>query len=282
MPPRLPPPPPATLVVEPADGLADGQQVTVTGTGFRPGSEVYVAQCTAEGRRFSRCSHLAGEGHVDATGVLTGTVEVRREIGYDDPIDCATVEGGCTLETGAAFDGARLAAVPITFDPAAPLAPPPAVEVAPTTGLSDGQEVAVTGSGFSPGTPVGVLECVASDADDRYLRGLRPVHRHGRRGRRHGGVSTPFVVRSALATYADGVLDCGTASDACAVVVVSLVDDRDRAGVPIAFGGGGGAAASSGANSGPPPPMGRRSPRSETSGSPTPTWAPPVGCCAMR
>jgi hypothetical protein len=44
-------------------------------------------------------------------------------------------------------------------------------------------------------------------------------------------------VRSTIATRADGVIDCDSASGPCAVVVVSLVDDRDRAGVPIAFAG---------------------------------------------
>ncbi|HEY6534180.1 MAG TPA: enediyne antibiotic chromoprotein [Acidimicrobiales bacterium] len=43
--PNVPPPPPPTITVTPAQGLQDGQTVTVTGVGFQPNSFISVVQC---------------------------------------------------------------------------------------------------------------------------------------------------------------------------------------------------------------------------------------------
>jgi hypothetical protein len=234
----VPPPPPPTLAVAPAAGLADGQTATVTGTGFTPGTEVYVAQCQAEGARFARCSRLAGVGLVDPSGALQGSVRVRREIGYDeDEVDCATVAGGCTLETGFGYDGTRHSAVPISFDPAAPPAPGPTLQVSPATGLADGEEVSVTASGFSPGATVAVLGCTSLSADDLDLEHCDlsgPVIVEADVA---GAVSTTYAVRSTIATAADGVTDCAAAGGSCSLAVISLFDDAERVGVALGFGG---------------------------------------------
>jgi hypothetical protein len=234
----VPPPPPPELAASPAAGLADGQTATVTGTGFLPDSEVYVAQCLADGTRFTRCSRLAGVAQVDEQGTLEGTVKVRREIGYgDEKADCATVAGGCTLETGVTYDGTRRSVASISFDPALPPAPPPVVQVAPAAGLEDGQSVSVTGSGFSPGATVALLECAGLAPDDTELEdcdlsGVTTVEADDA-----GAVSTDFVVRSTIATRTDGVIDCATADTPCVLAVISLYDDAERGAVALAFGG---------------------------------------------
>ncbi|HEY7073683.1 MAG TPA: carboxylesterase family protein [Acidimicrobiales bacterium] len=140
---------PALAVDQPTD-LVDGQQVTVTGTGFTPGEQVAVHQCRS-----------APVGPIDCDlGTVTAAVvddaggfRLRHQVfvlmnDWSGAVDCR-IAPGCVLTAGLGFGGgASAVAEPIAFAAGAPLLPPPTVTVTPAGGLVDGGTVTVEGHGF--------------------------------------------------------------------------------------------------------------------------------------
>src|SRR5262245_13946739 len=138
------------LEVDQRTDLGDGQEVTVTGTGFAPGAQVAVRQCRS-----------APVGPVDCDLGTVRTAEVDGAGGFrlrhqvfvfmndwGGPVDCRTAPG-CVLAAGVGFDGGTsVVAAAIAFAPGAPLLPPPTVTVTPAGGLVDGGRVTVEGHGF--------------------------------------------------------------------------------------------------------------------------------------
>ena len=140
---------PVLAVDQPRD-LVDGQQVTVTGTGFAPGAQVAVHQCR---------SAPVGPVDCDLGTVMTAAVDaaggfqISHQVfvlmnDWEGQVDCR-IAPGCVLAAGVSFDGGTsVVAAPIAFDAGAPLLPPPSVTVTPVDGLVDGRMVTVEGHGF--------------------------------------------------------------------------------------------------------------------------------------
>ena len=162
---------PVLAVDQPRD-LVDGQQVSVTGTGFAPGAQVAVHQCR---------SAPVGPVDCDLGTVVTAAVDaaggfhISHQVfvlmnDWAGQVDCR-IAPGCVLAAGVFFDGGTsVAAAPIAFDAGEPLLPPPTVTVSPADGLTDGGTVTVEGHGFvhresrailpAPGAPtVGLFQC---------------------------------------------------------------------------------------------------------------------------
>ena len=108
------------VTVTPSTGLTDGQQVSITGSGFSANSTVTVLECAANMSNPS-CD-VADQLTVtsDATGAFTATLTVRASFEGANPltgadagaVDCA-VSPGCAV---ASFDSAlNYAGVAITF-----------------------------------------------------------------------------------------------------------------------------------------------------------------------
>jgi hypothetical protein len=150
-----------TLTVTPADGLTDGGTVHAAGAGLT-GWPVLV-QCGADPHGIADCDWATVTALEPGTG---GTFAVDHRVftlihtQAAGPIDCR-VGGRCVLVVSsfsAADPLADGASAPITFDPAAPLLPTPAITITPATGLLDGQQVRIDGRDFGhrqPATPTG-------------------------------------------------------------------------------------------------------------------------------
>jgi Neocarzinostatin family len=115
------------LTVEPRTDLLDEQQVTVTGTGFRPGAQVAVLMCLAEDTTDAGCDFgTAKDGRVEDDGTFRLRYSVERVLDPKayEPTDCVEAEQGCAV---VAFDvaspGERVV-VPVEFDPTVPLPHP--------------------------------------------------------------------------------------------------------------------------------------------------------------
>ncbi len=196
--PNLPPP---VLTPSPSTGLVDGQTIAVTGSGFafpfgpifladrsvRPATArwvppvdprsttadvsppVYptsVQECLVGADPLSpapACSQFYGFATLDGDGNLDGQVQVWAQFSTrtGEVIDCRTAPQGCELRTGYG-DPYSTATAPITFDPDAPLAPPPTVTVTPTTGLTDGSLLHVVGDGFGAYATIVFHQCLSS------------------------------------------------------------------------------------------------------------------------
>lgn len=130
-----------TLTVSPATDLVDGDVVTVAGTGWRAGAEVFFSTCgDPEYRCFSMTSVVA-----DATGAFTIPVTIRALGPPSNWIDCR--EEACRLS--ARTRRGDPVVVPLPFDPDAPLQDTGVATVTPADPLIDGQRVQVTGAGWT-------------------------------------------------------------------------------------------------------------------------------------
>jgi len=206
--PAVPVPPPPVIVVTPSTGLADGQVVLVTASGFEPGREVVVSLCPADPD--SEACRGAGSAVADATGTITHFTRVYRTIG--SPLtDCANAPGACVMRVLDYQDVFAVNSAPLDFDPNAPPVPPPTIDIAPTTGLRDGDLATVSGSGFLPGELVGVQQCRRSEFPDS-CDSLTLVFAD-----QSGSVHTTFTVRRTIHTNRFGTVDCVTDPAGCSL-----------------------------------------------------------------
>ena len=98
---------------------------------------------------------FASDGHVDTTLTLQSMVLLPG--GHHD---CRT--GDCEVRASASNEASETGRAPLLFDPAGPAPPEPSVEVHPTTDLTDGERVTITGSALLPEDEVFMAQCVAS------------------------------------------------------------------------------------------------------------------------
>jgi hypothetical protein len=152
--------------------LADGQTVTVSGSGFVPGESVGIVQCSQEAARVDRGGESAGVDacdiapftalEADDLGAVTGTYAVQRQLttAWTGTIDCAERPGRCIVVIGSVTDYDRSGGFAVSFatDGLAPLAVP-GLSVSPVADLADGDTVLVTGAGFPAGAMVHLSLC---------------------------------------------------------------------------------------------------------------------------
>ncbi|MEY2465049.1 MAG: hypothetical protein QOH64_3187 [Acidimicrobiaceae bacterium] len=205
------------VTVDPTTGLADGQAVTATGSGFGPNVTVGAAECSAAvgtSRSTSDCDlSTSRTTNTDASGAATIVLRAKRTITTaSGTVDCVTATSPCIIGMADINDIASGSGMAITFDPNAPPAPPPTVDVNPDTGLVDLQQVAVTATGFIPGEGVQVVQCAASAINDCF-----PGPGGGySQADPTGAVAVGITVRRAV--YVHGTrLDCASAPGACVI-----------------------------------------------------------------
>jgi acetyl esterase/lipase len=116
---------------------------------------------------------------------------------------------------------------------AAPLLPTPSLDVAPNVGLTDGQAVAVAGSGFAPEhTSVGLVQCAADPAGEA---GCDSFSSAAAEIAEDGSFSADMTVYALIHTAGQGTVDCRV--PARCVLVASSDPGNPAATVeaPIAF-----------------------------------------------
>jgi predicted esterase len=143
-----------TLALDQSDGLVDGQQVAVSGSGFVPSSQTIVYQCLANPVGVVDCDlDSATAVAVDESGSFSMRQPVYASINEwgSTSADCLAPDR-CVVAANLGFDGGASAAVaPISFDSTAPLLPPPTISIDRATDLVDRQVVQVEGRGFVRG-----------------------------------------------------------------------------------------------------------------------------------
>jgi hypothetical protein len=146
--------------VSPSTGLADLQQVTVTGTGFSPNVQIGVIECRPGALSEPDCDlSTVVLVQADKHGAFTLKRSVRRLITVaSSKIDCADA-AGCIVGAGNVGNLEQANGQTIFFDPKIP-PKVPKITVTPNTKLIDHQLIGVTGKGFAPSTSVSVAECV--------------------------------------------------------------------------------------------------------------------------
>jgi hypothetical protein len=225
------------VTVDPATGLADGQPVTVTGSGFSSHASVGTAQCSAavgSSHDTTDCDlSTSRTGSADAGGNASFGLRVKRVISTaNGEVDCLTAANPCVIGMGDLSDLVGTSGgMAIAFDPNAPPLPPPSVSVSPNADLVDRQQVAVFASGFIPEEGVEVEQCVAG-ALDRCV----PNQFGGGYGQADptGSVAIGITVRRALLVDGQRV-DCAAAAGTC--VVTAHANGGPVGSAPLDFDG---------------------------------------------
>jgi hypothetical protein len=213
----------------PATNLVDGQVITVTGAGFDVEAQVGVAECLTGAVDSTECDlqgvHFA---MTDGTGSFTLQYEVTRVINVNGVLTDCAMPDACVLGLAESANPSVPVSVPISFENVPILQP--VVGVNPSTDLQDGTTVEVSGSGFTPGATIALLECpesgLAVSACDFSTGLFVPADASG---------SLEVSYRVVRDITSDGTdLDCSV--PATCVLSVGNVDDFDqRSVVAISF-----------------------------------------------
>ena len=127
------------------------------------------------------------------------------------------------IAIGAPDDGKDSVGLPVTAEP--------------STGLTDGQTVMVTGSGFPPGVAVGVVMCAKEAGADHGGRGVDACNiGHFSQGDtdQDGNVSIDFSVRRLLVVDGEEI-DCASEPGRCILGMGMLSDYDQSGGVAVDF-----------------------------------------------
>lgn len=215
-------PPPAVPVVTaaPLDNLPFRAAVTVHGTGFSPGEQVFAERCV-ETDQFGDCSgSFTPDSVADANGEITLVVAVKRiSQGPDGAVDCVDPKVTCSIEVFGERSYEQFS-FPITFDPNAPIPPPPTITVAPNSNLGYRQAVRVQGSGFTPGVNLVVEECALTafpDAPTLCAGSGAPVAAD-----QQGALDTTFAAHRIVFGGFSSSVDCAAGLYTCVIAVGEL------------------------------------------------------------
>jgi len=110
--------------------------------------------------------------------------------------------------------------------------PTPAVSVSPATGLSDGQTVTVTGSGYGSDASLGIVQCPAGATSQDLCDG-RTAQSFSADA--NGGYVKSATVYEVITDAHGTVTDCGAAPGACVVASVYIHGFQGLATAPLAF-----------------------------------------------
>ncbi|QGG93814.1 neocarzinostatin apoprotein domain-containing protein [Actinomarinicola tropica] len=154
----------------PAQGLVDGQTVTVSGSGFPPSRNLGIVMCTPLGP-----SSIGGVDNCqispytavtsDAQGNFSAEHPVRRYVTLANGVhDCAQAppEGSthtCVVAVGAIDDYDQSGTIGVHFDPDVPGTPPLSIHMDPQGPVSVGDTLTVTVENAAPGSSWWVDVC---------------------------------------------------------------------------------------------------------------------------
>ncbi len=155
------------VVVDPSVGLVDGQNVSVSASGFPRGTSVAIVQCWGVGDGTGSAQNCDAGNYalatIDEQGTMSAEFVVRRFIGTDlGEKDCALADGvdSCGIAVADVTDYDRSGVTSTYFDPTVAGQPAPFLTVEPSSGLRDGDTITVTGTDFVPGETARITQCV--------------------------------------------------------------------------------------------------------------------------
>jgi hypothetical protein len=198
--------------VTPNTDLVDGQDVTVTGSGYSPNSPVGVIECVAPADSIDDCSsETARSLSANDNGGYQIQYDVTRILEFGNGVehDCA-VPDSCFLVSVYPHGFQGRAVSPLQFRPG------PAVSVWPDTNLTDGQQVQVKGYGYAPNASVGIEQCRTGAAGQDQCDG-RTAQSFSTDA--NGNFTRQMTVHKVIQDAHGVVTDCSV-PDSCVVVSV--------------------------------------------------------------
>lgn len=220
---------PATPVVTPSAGLANNGSVMITGTGFAPSTSFDAVECIAGATSLVGCNTA---NLVPITSGVSGTLPATKFSVSTGPI------GDGTCGTSAINDTCAIDIVTTSYQPVLLVSfttitfgTAQSITVSPATGLTNGTTVTVSGSGFTAGDSLYILECPKNtvsladcDTDDAVTMTVGPT-----------GALTPGKFQVLSGDVGSGT--CGTSEadlNGCYLTVGTLTN-TDQAYSPLVF-----------------------------------------------
>jgi hypothetical protein len=185
--------------IAPDGPYAPGTQMTLSGTQLDPGDSVIVRWCTSNGQ-----CNIRSEVTADSLGQVDLSVIARRFLPGVPNADCS-LGGACRLEitAGSVPPVGGVIEIPILVEPGLAHALP-TVSLSQSVGLTAGDWITATGSGWNGSPVVGVRLCVGSaDSSCSMNRGSATVGMDG------SLVGTTMILRQA------GNADCAQVVGGC-------------------------------------------------------------------
>ena len=182
-------------------------------------------------RRQDNCDiNHVGYATTNGAGEFSSPFTVRRILHTaNGDVDCAAAPDACIVGGGKISDpDSEHATTPLSFDPDAPLPPPPTLLAGPTSDLREGDSVALFGAGFVPNSPVWFVQCTQPS-----IQTCQPVGSVQADGA--GGFISLVQVHRNVATPPFGSTDCASAPGVCQLRAVSIVDYDFHANVLLDF-----------------------------------------------
>lgn len=221
------------VTVSPNTGLTNGQSVTISGTGFSAGASVAALECKFPPAGASSCDLGTLKNPfatADMSGNITGTYTVKQNITVGgSAFDCASSPTACTIVV-AKLDQSETALGSIAFKTG------PAITVTPSTGLTTGTSVTVSGTGFGASVPsLAILLCknppASANCDTSTLQTGVASDATGKFTATYTKVKNPITVGGSP-------FDCSSAASACSIVVANVANPADTANAaaaPVSF-----------------------------------------------
>jgi hypothetical protein len=145
-----------SITISPSTGLTNNQEVTITGTGFAPSEANLVAlECIETATSVAGCNTTALDPiTVSATGTVTSTFYVTTGTIGSGSCGTTAANATCLISIGSTTTNSVVAFATIAF------ASGPGVAVTPSTNLTNGATVSISGSDFTPADSVYAIECL--------------------------------------------------------------------------------------------------------------------------
>jgi len=107
----------------------------------------------------------------------------------------------------------------------------------PSTGLTDGQTIAISGSGFTPYVTLGAVLCSAGAAGGGGVGFCELAHYDNFQASSEGTFADDYVLRRYIVTPNEGTVDCAESTDRCILGVGNISDYDESGGSFISFAG---------------------------------------------
>jgi Neocarzinostatin family len=143
-------------------------------------------------------------------------------------VDCASAVEACRIGAAKLSDYSEFANTPLDFDQSIPLPPLPTLLAGPTTGLVDGQSVALFGGGFPGNSGIVLQQCVAAALTTCYPLG-------GVTADADGNFITAVNVHRSVVAPPISTTDCASAPGVCILRAYAIVDVDAQNSVDLSF-----------------------------------------------
>ncbi|MGZ4794591.1 MAG: neocarzinostatin apoprotein domain-containing protein [Acidimicrobiia bacterium] len=229
----VPPPDRPTATVTPDTNLPYRTDVAVHGSGFRPGESVYAIYCV-DSLQEGSCGAFSAQGTADDTGTVDLTLTVKRRVASDSDngsvVDCVDPDTSCSVQIQGER-GYEQIQLPVTFDPDAPIPPPPVAAIGVDHPLGWREVVTVLGGGFTPG-PIGLSQCARVTSGDTSFESC------GNYSQAQVDATGILLTTARLDRMLDlgfgTPVDCATAPTPC-TLRIGYGDPDDSATIPLTF-----------------------------------------------